>query len=550
MSTLRKTALALGTTAVVAGGAGAYVYFNGVPWASSNAGIYGSAQIVPDDAVMAIALSNNTQAWETLSQFGSADTQVQVESQLKNLQQDLLAETGLSLEDDLLPLVDSILVALLPPTAVTSADAPDYLAVISTHNPVRALGLLTQVKQGEQLEITGSDHQGVQLTEMTRSDGQQFFSAILKQRLVISPLRRPVEMAIETAQGEPSLAGIPRAAAALKGSDSGSLAQLYIPDYSNLIRSLATLSPDAAPLSPAVFQQLEKIDSVVAHLTVEAGGLRLRASTQLDGSLRPANYRSGPSQSVTRFPAETVAFFSGQGVSQTWTDMTQQSEAVPESAVFLDWVQGAVASFDIDLNSDVFAWMTGEAALGILPVNQGLVGQAGLGLAIVLDSGDRPATEALFSKLDQLVSKNQLKVDQRKIGQTDVTAWVPPLGTTEALIGRGWIAPNSLFIATGDPLVQAMAAVPTQALPSNPVFRAVMAQLPKNGGGYGFVNGEQAVALMEGSLLASQFAPQTLETLRMVKGIGMISMWDKPETSEVEVFIALKSAAEIEAASR
>lgn len=548
MSFLRKTAIALGATAAVAGGAGAYVYFNGLPGSGSGAGLYGSAQIVPDDAVMAIALGNNTKAWQTLGQFGSAETQAQVDGQLQNFQQSLLEDTGLSLEEDILPLLESVLLALLPPTSVDSADAPEVLAVISTTNPVKALGLLTKVEQGEETKIAVTEHQGVQLTEITRSDGQQLFSAILDQRLVISPLRRPVEMAIETAQGEPSLADSPQAAAALKGGDADALARLYIPDYGDLVTQLINFSPDAAPLSPEALAQLDKVNSVQAGLTVEPEGLRLRAMTQLDSSLRPDDYQSGPSRAVERFPAETVAFFSGQGVSQYWGEINQQAETLPESAMVFDLMRNAVASVDIDLDRDVFGWMTGEFAFGILPVNQGLVGQVGMGAVLVLDSGDRPTTEALFGKLDKLVSDNQLKVDQKTIGKTEVTAWVPPLGTNEALVGRGWIAPDSLFIATGEPLVQAMAAAPAQALPSNPVFQSVMAQLPKNGGGYGFVNVEQALSLVANSPLSGQVNPQGMEALKMVEGIGMISLWDKPETSEFELFISLKSQAEMEAA--
>ncbi len=548
MSLIRKSAIALGATAAIAGGAGAYVYFNGLPGGGGGEGLYGSAEIIPDDAMAAVALTNNAEAWKNLGNFGSAATQAQADGALQDFKKSFLDDTGLSLDDDILPLLEDVVVALLPPTSVESADAPEMLAVISTNNPIKALQLLTKAKDGGEVKIETSEHQGVTLSEITPPEGGKFYSAILNQRLVIAPTRRPVEMAIETSKGDDSLADLPRAAQALKGGDD-SVLRLYIPDYGDLLTNIMALSPDASPLSPEALEQVGKIDSIVAGLTVEEAGLRLKATSELDPSLRPTDYQAGQGEAVNRFPANTVAFFNGQGISQSWDKMLEQSEALPESTMVFDLMRNASQQIDVDLDKEVFGWMTGEFAFGIVPVQEGLVGQVGMGAVFVMDSGDRPTTEALFAKLDKLAAGNQLKVGEKSVGKQAVTAWQAPIGSEEAIVGRGWLDEDSIFLATGDTLVANMSEAPVESLPSNPIFQSIMADLPKNAMGYGFVNVEQALALALNSPLSQQLDPQVLDLLRMVEGVGMASRWEKAETSEVEFFVSLKSEDELEAAA-
>lgn len=588
MSFTRKSTIALAAATAIAGTAGAYVYFNGLPGQGGGDGTYGSAKLVPDEAMAAVAILNNGPALEQLGSFGSSQTQAQADSALQDFKQQTLEDTGLSLDQDILPLLDGVLIALLPPTSIDAAGAPELLTVLSTNNPVKALGLLSKAQEGAEVEVTTSDYRGVSISELTRPlsgsnvdpqaspeaspeanpqasseanpesspTNKPFFAAVVNQRLVIAASRRPVELAIEASQGEGSLADLPQAAQALKTSgdqsrDDQALARLYVPDYGALISQSTALSPDAAPISPEALAQLEKVNSIAAELSVEAEGLHLQATTLLDPSLRPAEATASPSKAVDRFPAETVAFFTGQGISQSWAKVTEQSASLPESAQVLELMRNASKQLDVDLDRDVFGWMTGELAFGLVPVTGGLVGQVGVGAAVVVDSGDRPATEALFTKLDKLAAGNQLKVDQKTVGKQAITAWGAPIpGSQESLLGRGWLDNDSLFVALGDNLVTQMAAVPQQALPSSPVFQSIMDKLPKDNLGYGFVNVEQALVLATRSPLASQLDPQVLEVLRMVEGIGLATTWDKADTSKLELFVSLKSEDELEAAAK
>ncbi len=555
MSVIRNTALALGLTTVVAAGAGAYVYRNGWPWGDRPSSAY--AQVIPDDATLALHVSTDPQRWGQLQPFGSPQIKRQLTAQAQTWEQQLLTHSGISLEKDVLPWVDGVTLAMLAATEVQSASGPEFLAVVGIKNPAKALGLMQKLGQNSEVKIKTLDHQGVKISELlpqgktpSGSPANPLYAAMVKRQLVIAPTRRPIEMAIEASQGDPSFADLPGVSAALQDTLQlkTPLAHLYVPDYSQFVGQLMTASPDAAPLSPQMRKQLEQVGAIHLGLGVEGEGLHLKTVAAVDPSLRPANYQPSSNQAQARFPVNTIAFFNGSGLSQSWDKMATQSSTLPESALVLNLLRNSATQANLDLDREVVSWMTGEFAVGIVPVDQGVVGQVGIGTALVLDSGDRPTTEATLTKLDRLAAKNTLKLSQRQVGSTQITEWLAPTPQPEALVGHGWLDADSVFIALGQPLVETLAKPPQQSLLANPVYQTVMAKLPSKGMGYGFVNFEQAIATAQRSPFASLVANgQTIEVLSSIQGLGLASSWEQADRSTLEVYLALKTTQDLEA---
>lgn len=74
---LSKTLLTLGILGTIAGGAGAYVYFQGVP-GMSGGGPMAQADVVPKDAIAVAYVSTDLQTWAKLEQFGTPDAQAAI----------------------------------------------------------------------------------------------------------------------------------------------------------------------------------------------------------------------------------------------------------------------------------------------------------------------------------------------------------------------------------------------------------------------------------------------------------------------------------------
>lgn len=558
MSILRNSVLALGATAIAAGGAGAYVYFNGVPWASKASGALARADVVPSNALVSVYLSTDEASWAALNAFGTPAARSAIDQQLQDFKTQVskdLAQEGISYENDIRPWADGVMIAVLPSGTATEVQAPatplganpalqntELLAVVGVKNPLKAAGLLQKLNKDKSLQLKEQTHQGVKLMEITKA-GATSYAAMVGKQLVYSNQRLPIEQAIATFKGEPSLADT-----ASKGlSDTQALrnpvARLYIPSYSKLILGMIGDGPQAASLPDSLKAQLNQVGSINAVLGIESTGLRLKGSSQIDSTLRPATFNN-PNQAIARFPADTLVFASLYNLSDTWGKTTQALEASPDGKQGLQTMRDALQSIKLDLDRDIFGWMTGELALGVLPLNQGMVGSFGMGGAMVIDSSDRAATERLLTQLNGLAKQNTLTVRPGKIGTTAITEWVVPQLGNETVLGYGWLDQDSLFIATGRPLVETLAQAPKTNLTQSPSFQTAASPLASTNLGYNYIDVRGLVNVMErGPMKASMTSAETgMEILKSIQGIGITSTWENPKQAEFDMHVALEPA--------
>lgn len=196
----------------------------------------------------------------------------------------------------------------------------------------------------------------------------------------------------------------------------------------------------------------------------------------------------------------------------------------------------------LDLDKDIFGWMTGDFAIGLMPMNQGMMADLGFGQALVFQTSDRKTAESTLGKLDTLAKNQSLSIAQRDVNGKKVTEWQTPQG---ALLGHGWINDDTLFIATGEPLVSSFSSQANPALESSDGFKSVMAALPKQNTGYFYMDVEKMTALMtkftQGTQ-AAQLDPEARAFLESVRSIGSTTSQIDRTTSQVEAVLALKPA--------
>ncbi len=201
----KKPKLLIAATAIVAAGSAAvYFYFQGLSQQVSNP--QDSAKVVPDEATMAAFISPNPQALSELQQFGTPGAQKLVGAGLKAFQEQSLAGTQIDFERDLKPWLGGVMVALLPPDAGAKNEAPKLLVVVSVKNKISAWNFANKLKSQQGATIQESEYKGVKISEIVEPTGKRYSVALLNDQLVMAPLRKPVELAIDTFKGSPSLA--------------------------------------------------------------------------------------------------------------------------------------------------------------------------------------------------------------------------------------------------------------------------------------------------------------------------------------------------------
>ena len=547
---------AIGAAVVVAGSIAAYTYLKSPSGGSSDA--LGSAKVVPSTALMATYITTDSQGWAKLQQFGTPEAQKLVAKSLEDFNKQIFSGSNVSYEKDIKPWAGSVMIAVLPPNPVKPAQlnvpsgAPNVptnlqqeaniLMVVGIKDKLSALNFANKLKSEKGVKFQESDYQGQKIIETTEN-GKPTYSVVLNNsHLVLAPQKQAVEKAIDTFKGQSSFASKEGASTILnKGVDvKNSLAQIYVPDYAGMVQQLAAASPQAKQLPPQALAQLKQIKSVVAGVGVDDAGVRVKAIANLDPQLNKFQYQSSPGNIVGQFPTDTFALVSGNGISRSWEALVEQSKDYPEMKQALEQVRGQLKFVNIDLDKDIFSWMNGEFAFGAIPSNQGVLATVGFGGALVFDTSDRKTAEATLTKLDTLAKNQQINVANRNIGGKDVTEWqIPRQG---ALLAHGWLDQDTVFVALGGPIADAVADRKNLSLDNGDVFKAVTASLQRPNGGYFYLDMDKTKTVpLINSFISSN--ADTITILSSIRGLGFTAISPDKSTSELEMLLALKPGA-------
>ncbi|MDK2410567.1 DUF3352 domain-containing protein [Aphanizomenon sp. PH219] len=536
----------IGTAVIIAGGIAAYMYLKGGTNSSSP---LGSAKLVPATALMATYIDTNPESWNKLQQFGTPEARKLLGKEFQDFNQQMLNDSKISYEADIKPWVGGMMIAVLPPDAkkvsqdnFRASEAPNYLLVVGIKDKIAALKFANKLKDKKNVKIQESDYKGQKIIESTGQGQPTYVTVVNNDYLLLTSNKQAVEKAIDTYKGEPSFVTKEGANDILsKGVDvKNGLAQIYVPDYANMIQQLTAFNPQSKQLPPQTLAQIKQVKSLTAGVGIDDDGLRLKAIVNLDPQLNKFQYQATPAKIVGQFPGETLALTSGQGISKSWETFVEQSKDYPELNQGIQQARTQLKALQIDLDKDIFGWMNGEFGLGAIQSNQGLLANVGFGGALVLDTSDRKTAEATFTKLDNLAKQQSLNVAQRTIGGKNVTEWqIPQQG---ALVAHGWLNDNTAFVAIGGPVAETLANRKGAALDQSDTFKTVTGSLQKPNGGYFYLDMDKTKTIIQRVSAQSQPLPaDATAILDSIRGVGVTVNSPSKSVTQMEMLLSLKS---------
>jgi Protein of unknown function (DUF3352) len=539
---------AVGGAVLVVGGFAAYNLLLRGP-SGDVSGAIGSAKVIPDDAIAAAYISTDPQAWAKFQEFGTPEAQKLLAKGLDEMNKSVAKEGTISYDKDIKPWIGGVMVGFLPTGNVKSvqnppkaSSEPNPLVVVGIKDKLAALEFSKKLKSQKDVQAKETDYKGEKITEFA-ANGKPMYMAVLSNNtyIALSQDKRNVEQSIDTAKGEPSFASKKGATELLsKGTElKNTLAQVYLPDYAGLVEKAIKGNPQATTLPPQALEQIKAVKSMVAGVGIDDAGIRMKAVANTDPSLIKYQYENSQSKVVNQFPAETFAFVSGQGISKAWTAFTEQAKNYPELNQGIQQARTQLQQqAKLDLDKEVFGWMDGEFALGAIPSNQGLLATTGFGGALLFHTSDRKTAESTLGKLDDLLKSQKIQVEQRKIGDKDVTEWkVPQQG---AVAGHGWLDKDTLFVALGGPITDAVAANKGKTLDSSDSFKTITGSLQKPNGGYLYLDMDQTMTIANRLGANKSMPPEPAAVINSIRGIGMTANSSDKSTSQMEVLLSLK----------
>jgi len=510
------------------------------------------ANIIPGDALFAVSLTTDPQQWQKLREFGTKETQVELDKNLVQLRDRFLTNNGYDFDKDIAPWVgNNVTIAILAPKTTNksaakpvttnedvTADQQSMVMVLPVKNLQIAKNIFAQpktLKQGKWVERT---YQGIAIKQNQGLSGENFSAALLDGRfLVITDSPKSTERTIDAYKSQTSLATTGGFAENFaKIANKQPFAQFYV--NVPTAAKIAAASPNR-PLPTQVLAQLQNNQGLAATMTLEPEGIRLKGVSWLNpNSQRVLAVENKAGKMQSRLPAETLMMLSGGNLQRLWGEYVLTSQRNPLSPIAPEQLRSGVKSLtDLDLDKDLLSWMKGEFSLSIIPntPKEGSPDNFRAGLLFMVQTSNRKSAQAAISQLDEVMTNQyQFQVQPGKVADQPVVNWVSPYGTLTAT--HGWLDGDVAFFVMGAPITDKIFPKPNIPLASSLSFLQTVPTEPNPTNSQFFLDVERTAK----NFPLPTLIPNQQTFLNATRSIGMTSAVSDNRSNRYDIFIALK----------
>ncbi|MBD2103144.1 DUF3352 domain-containing protein [Leptolyngbya sp. FACHB-261] len=225
---------------------------------------------------------------------------------------------------------------------------------------------------------------------------------------------------------------------------------------------------------------------------------------------------SEPPPVLNYLPSNSLLALAGSDLNQLWQSVSTELAPVQGDDVLNRWVTNLEERTGLDLPQDIFAWVTSDYALGLLPSRADNQPD----FVFAARRTDPVAVQEALTRLDGLaLNRAKLTVGQLELGDQNVTVWtrlvsvpVPqknskrkdnseplsdPVVLQAPVVGvHAELGDYVLFSSSVEAMDLALRASQF-ALVSTPAFREAVAALPQPNDGYLYVNWQADLPLLE-----------------------------------------------------
>lgn len=518
-------------------------------------------KIIPQDALFAVSLTTDPRQWQKLREFGTPETQGEVDKNIVQLRdylryaagERLLTNNGYNFEKDIQPWVgNEVTIAILAPQATNPAPKPvatdgdansiqqSMVMVLPVKNPEIAKSILAQPKPLKQGKWIDRIYQGIAIKQTEGQVGANICAALLDGRyLVITDNPKATERAIDAYNSKISLATIGGFADNFpKIATYQPFAQFYV----NV--PIAARIAAAAPkhrLPAQVLAQLQNNQGIAGTVSLEPEGMHFKGISWLNpNSQRLLAVENKAGKMPSRVPGETLMMLSGSNLQRLWADYVLTAKGNPLAPINPEQLRGGVKSLtNLDLDRDFLRWMKGEFSLSVIPTTSKDSSPENFraGLVFMVQASARNAAETSLQQLDDVMKNQyQFQIQPATVSGKSVVNWISPFGTLTAT--HGWLDGDVAFLVVGAPITDKIVTNPNNPLDNTLPFQQTVPKEPSPSNGQFFLDVERTVK----SFTLNSLFPNQQTMLAATRSVGVTTAVNDSRSTRYDIFLALKKA--------
>ncbi len=531
------------------------------------------AAVIPQSALMTFSFSTEERQWQRLREFGTPESQAQLDQFLADMRDRLLTDNGYIYQRDIRPWIgqEMTIAFLSPPVERSGApnseaveeegSTPDGLdsevpAVPTTReqsmvlvmpiaNPVQAQRSLQRSNNTALETVAERTYKGLEIREVQGQSDQIYSTTVLDgELLVMATDGAAIEQVIDTHQGRASLVDTPGYEQALAQVE---VAQPFLRFYLNIpaTQALALTNSPQPPSEPFAMPGVTLFrnqQGFAAAVTLESEGLQLQGLAWLDPN---GGDRHGSSNTARRMPsllpAQTLMMVSGGNLQQLWEDHSQQPTVSTQNPFHPQNLRSGLQSLTgLSLDEDLMPWMSGEFSLALVPTTvstESSGASLSAGLVLLVQASDRRAANQALEKLDQAVSQRYgFRVGEAQLAGRPVINWTSPFAALT--VTRGWLEGNVAFLALGGPVASTILPSPGTSLSNNERFQAATASDLTSNNGHFFVDFSRLSEI--GNVLPlPQLPPSNQVFVSAIQAIGVTTAIQDERSTRYDVHVLM-----------
>ncbi|NWF58901.1 MAG: DUF3352 domain-containing protein [Fischerella sp.] len=509
------------------------------------------ANIIPQDALFTASLSTDPAQWQKFREFGTKQTQVELDKNLVQLRDRFLTNNGYDFQKHISPWVgEQVTIAILAPEATKPAPNPvatdgssvmnqqSLVVVLPIKNPEQAKSILAQpkaLKQGKWIDRT---YKGIAIKETDPTSTESLSTAVLDGRfLIVTDSPKTTERAITAYKNKTTLS---KTAGFTDNFPKIATYQPFAQFYVNVPYSAKIAAASGNRHLPAqVLAQLQNNQGLAGSITLESQGIRIKGISWLNpNGQRVLAVENKAGNMQKRVPAETLMMLSGGNLQQLWKDYVSTSQGNPLSPFPPEQLRAGVKSLtNLDLEDDLLSWMGNEFSVSVIPSSpkNGLSDDFRASLVFMVRTSDRDRAEASLKQIDEVMkTQYQFQIQQKTVAGKPVVNWIGTSGILTAT--HGWLDEDVAFLAFGAPVSDKIIPKPSNTLASTPQFRETVPSEPDPTNGHFFLDVERTAK----NFPLPTLLPNQQLLLAATRSIGVTTAVSDSRSNRYNIFLALK----------
>jgi len=466
-----------------------------------------AAKMMPADTPIYMGLSLNLQnqaGYQNLKKFYLDNPDVK--KALDDAKANATKESDLNYDTDVLPWLGTeagVAVFNIPETG--SSQNPDVLLAVATRD-VKASEAALEKLRAKQAESSGKPfeqgtHEGVTYWFQKSDSGSDTYFSVFNGFVVFATSEETLFGAIDRVKkGGESLATSQAYQATLAELPKNGAFFTFI-DWTALA-DIVMKGNTSAQLTPEQLAQLKAFQTVGLAFTLQPDGVQIDSAVRFDPKQMPAamqaslNRPGSPNSILTKIPDSTLGFYSGSDLRSIWQQVREGLAANPD---FEQQIADMEKQTGINLDTDVFSWMTGEFAVVVTKAASPDPSTPPVGGYALIGGDDAKTVEDKTANLLEAYSKSQggapLPFQKQTIGSHEMNT-IPDPNTGKMLAGYGFWD-NYLVAGYQEDALTAGFDAASNPVANSAHFKAVSSHLPAKNYGYFYMDIDAVRTLIE-----------------------------------------------------